>query len=148
MGKPGLLFDANHFGATFRAATSDSAADPKESQPVATVWLESKAEVSGSEFAWRHGWINFKGNNHSFEISGLSMSKVGASRICATGIVTRLGKLPDFSGNYSAPAAVPASDASIVLGNEHHVVIRLISPDSGLRFRVSINGVRVHLNDV
>src|ERR1700722_2909796 len=105
MEKPGLLFDPGHFAAAFRAAKSDSGAEVKESPPAATLWLDDKAELSGSEFAWRHGWINFQGNNHAFKISGLSMSKLCRSRISATGIVTRLGKLPDFSGNYSASAA-------------------------------------------
>src|SRR5271170_2041662 len=104
MEKAGRLLDARHFGAAFRAATSDSVA-VTESQPVATVWLESKSAMSGSEFAWRDGWINFQGNSHAFQLSGLSMSKLGASSIAATGIVMRLGKLPDFSGNYSARAA-------------------------------------------
>lgn len=148
MEKPGLLFDARHFAAAFRAATSDSGAEVKESQPVATLWLEDKAEVSGSDVAWRYGWINFRGNNHAFEVSGLSMSKPGASCTTATGIVMRLGKLPDFSGNYSASAAratVAGGGPTIVLGNEHHVVIRLIAPDAGLRFNVSNNGVQVRL---
>jgi hypothetical protein len=148
MGKPGLLFDPGHFAAAFRSATGGSGAAVKESQPAATLWLEDKAELSGSEFAWRYGWINFQGNNHAFKISGLSMSKVGASSISTTGIVTRLGKLPDFSGKYSAPAAratVAGGGPSIVLGNEHHVTIKLIAPDAGLRFNVSINGVQVRL---
>jgi hypothetical protein len=148
MKKPGLLFDARHFAAAFRAATSDSGAEVYESQPVATLWLEDKAGVSGPDFAWKHGWINFQGNNHAFKISGLSMSKFGGSSISATGIVMRLGKLPDFSGNYSASAAratVAGRGPAIVLGNEHHVVIRLIAPDAGLRFNVSINGVQVRL---
>jgi hypothetical protein len=148
MEKPGLLFDPRHFASEFRAATGDSGAEVKESQPVATLWLEDRTEVSGSEFAWRFGWINFQGNNHDFKISGLSMSKLRASRISATGIVTGLGKLPDFSGNYSAAAAratVAGGGPTIVLGNEHHVTIRLIAPDAGLRFKVSIDGVQVHL---
>jgi hypothetical protein len=147
MEKPGLLFDPRHFAAAFRAATSDPGADVKESQPAATLWLGDKAEPSGSEFAWRYGWINFQGNNHAFKISGLSMLKLGASGISATGIVTRLGKLPDFSGKYSAPAAraTVAGGPTIVLGNEHHVTIKLIAPDAGLRFIVSINGVQVRL---
>jgi hypothetical protein len=148
MEKPGLLFDARHFAAAFGAATRDSGAEVKESQPVATLWLGDKAEVSGSEFAWRYGWINFQGNDHAFKIAGLSMSKLCRSRIPATGIVTRLGKLPDFSGNYSASAAratVAGGGPSIVLGNEHHVMIRLIASDAGLRFNVSINGVQVRL---
>jgi hypothetical protein len=148
MEKPGLLFDARHFGAVFRAATSDSVAEVRESQPVASVWLEGKSEVSGSEFAWRRGWINFQGNNHAFQLSGLSMSKPSATGISATGIVMRLGKLPDFSGNYSAQAAratLAEGGPTIVLGNEHRVVIRLIAPNAGLRFHVSIDGVQVHL---
>jgi hypothetical protein len=148
MEKPGLLFDARHFAAAFRAATSDSGAEVTESQPIATLWLEDKAEVSGSEFAWRYGWINFQGNHHAFKISGLSMSKRGASILSATGIVTRLGKLPDFSGKYSASATranLAGDGPTIVLGNEHHVTIRLIAPDAGLRFSVSVNGVQVRL---
>jgi hypothetical protein len=147
MEKPGLLFDPRYFAAAFRAATSDSGAEVKESQPAATLWLDDKAELSGSEFAWRYGWINFQGNNHAFKISGLSMSKLGASSVSATGIVMRLGKLPDFSGKYSAPAAraTAADGPTIVLGNEHHVTIKLIAPDAGLRFIVSINGVQVRL---
>jgi hypothetical protein len=149
MEKPSLLFDAGHFAAAFRAATGDdSDAEAKESHPVASLWLEDKAAVSGSDFAWRYGWINYQGSNHAFKISGLSMSKLGASSISATGVVMRLGKLPDFSGNYSASVAratAAGGGPTIVLGNEHHVVIRLIAPDAGLRFNVSINGVQVRL---
>jgi hypothetical protein len=142
-----LMFDARQFAVAFGVATGDLNSAATEARPDATLWLEGGAAVAGAGFAWGDGQINYKRNHHGFSISGLSIADVHAGSISATGIVIRLGKLSDFSGNYSRSGAEAAATggSATYLKNERGVVIKLIAADAGLRFKVSVNGVRVKL---
>jgi hypothetical protein len=148
MDKLGLLFDAKQFAAAFGAATGDSSSAATEAQSDASVWVEGGASVAGAGFAWGHGQINYKRNQHRFSILGLCTGDVHAASISATGSVVCLRKLSDFSGNYSelgAEARAAGGGSATYLKNERGVVIKLVATDAGLRFKVSVNGVRVKL---
>jgi hypothetical protein len=148
MDKLGLLFDAKQFAVAFGAATVDLSSAATEARPDATVWLEGGAAVAGAGFAWGHGQLNYKRDHHGFSISGLSIADVHAASISATGIVMRLRKLSDFSGTYSglgAEATAADGGAATYLKNERGVVIKLVARDAGLRFSLSVDGVRVRL---
>ena len=147
MEKLGLLFDAKQFALAFDAATSDSGS--AEAQPDATVWLEDGTAAARAGFAWGHGRINYRGSNHAFSISGLSIADAHGAGVAATGTVMRLRKLSDFSGTYSASGAgstLAGGGAAAYLKNERGVVIKLIATDAALRFCLSANGVRTRLN--
>jgi len=148
MEKLSLLFDATQFAVAFGAATGDSGCAVTETQPDATVWLEDGVVAAGAEHAWSRGRINYRGRDHVFSLSGLSIADAEGARIAATGIVMRLGKLSDFSGTYSASAAgaaVAGSGSATYLRNERGVVIKLIATDAVLRFSLSDNGVQTRL---
>jgi hypothetical protein len=147
MEKLGRLFDATQFALAFGAATSDSGS--AEAQPDATVWLEDGAVAAGAGFAWGHGRINYRGGNHAFSISGLSIADAHGVSVVATGTVMRLRKLSDFSGTYSvlgAGATMAGGGSGACLKNERGVVIKLIAADAAVRFSLSANGVRTRLN--
>src|SRR5258706_97178 len=69
-------------------------------QPNGTVDLTGGSIAAGIGFSWGHGKLNYRGESHSFKISGVSIVDVGAANISASGRVYNLGDLADFSGNY------------------------------------------------
>jgi len=145
MDKLDLLFNPQLFADAFGAAMRDSRF-VKEPQPDATVWLEGEAASSGAGFVWDQGKIDYRGNRHSFSISGLSIADVPAVRTSATGIVKRLKSLSDFVGNYFAAAAegrVKTGSLATCLRNDRGVQIHLVARAAGQRFSVSSNGVRI-----
>ena len=143
MDKLNLLFNSKQFADAFGAAMRDS---NFVSQPDATVWLEGGAASAGQGFSWDHGKIDYRGSSHGFSISGLSIADLPPVNTSATGIVKRLNALADFVGNYFAAAAegrMTAGSSANCLRNDRGVQIQLIANDAGLRFRASINGVRI-----
>jgi hypothetical protein len=137
-------------GGLLDATRSDLSALDTEAQPDAVIWLQGGAAVAGAGFAWGHGQINHKFSRHSFSISGLSVANVRVASISATGLVMGLGKLSNFGGSYSRiwwgpDATALGDDSATYLKNERDVVIKLVATDAGLRFRLSVNGVRVKL---
>ncbi len=133
-------------------AASDNDTDPSSSEvqsaPVATVQLEGGAVAAGIGYVWGHGTIKYQDTERTFKVSGLSIVDVGAASLTATGDVYHLSKLSDFDGNYvawSAGLAVGGGGSATYLRNEHGVVLRLLSTQSGVRFNLSGNGVRITL---
>jgi hypothetical protein len=131
------------------AAGNDSPADDAADAPVdATVQLEGGSVAIGVGYVWGHGHISFQGGDHPFSVSGVSVADVGVANISATGTVSHLSNLSDFSGNYVAVGAgvtVGGGGSATYLRNEHGVIIRLAATDVGLRFNLSANGVRIQL---
>ena len=126
MDKLSFMFDAKQFAAEFRAARDNPRAAPSE--PGVMMWLEGGVGSAGAGFAWGHGQMNFQGREHLFRVSSLSMADVGAAGIYATGRITRLSKISDFSGNYrvsSSGATTASTGLATYLANERGVVIEL-----------------------
>jgi hypothetical protein len=146
MHKFDLLFNPKQFADAFGAALRDSRFATMNSDPGATVWLEGRAASARAELTWDHGQIDYQGKRHSFSISGLSIVRVAAVNVFATGIVRRLKTLSDFAGNYlEAPAEgrLTAGSSSTFLRNDRGVLIQLVATDAGQRFNVSVDGVRI-----
>ena len=104
--------------------------------------------AAGIGFVWGHGTIKYQDTERAFKVSGLSIVDVGAASLTATGDVYHLSKLSDFEGNYiawSAGLAVGGGASATYLKNEHGVVLKLVSTQSGIRFNLSSNGVRITL---
>ncbi len=117
-------------------------------QPNGTVDLTGGSIAAGIGFSWGHGKLHYRGESHSFKISGVSIVDVGAANISASGRVYNLGDLADFSGNYVAMTAgltVAGGGSVAYLKNEHGVVIKLHSTEVGLKFNLAANGVKVTL---
>jgi hypothetical protein len=141
-----LVATPSDFAAAFEAIGDDLRAEP--SQTSAAFWLEGGMTCAGAGFVWGNGEISYRGRDHAFRLSGLSIADIGATSVCANGSVTHLGRLSDFSGSYSASISEPAvagSDPVTLLKNERGVVMRLTATDAAWRINLQVNGLRVRL---
>ena len=131
------------------AGESDSSAPVAENaQPDATVTLKGGSVAAGVGYTWGHGELDYQSGTHMFSIKGVSIVDVGATGYTASGQVYNLKKLADFSGNYVAAGAgitIAGGGTAVYLKNEHGVVMKLISTDVGLKFKLSADGVHVAL---
>jgi len=72
---------------------------------------------------------------------------VGATNYTAAGSVYKPEGPFDFTGNYVAASAgitVAGGGTAVYLKNEHGVVIKLVSTEVGLKFKLSADGVHTH----
>jgi len=133
---------------TLAAEATDATPAVSEVPPDATIELKEGSAAVGVGYIWGHGKVTFKGVTHAFTISGVSLADVGAASITATGEVSHLAKLSDFSGNYvawDAGVTLAGGASATYLKNEHGVVIKLVATTAGLRFNHATDGVRVEL---
>jgi len=138
------------FGAAFTEAALDT---PADARPAATFWLEGGVTPAGAGFVWGQGRISYRGEDHPFRLSGLSITGVSAGSICATGSLMHLRRLSDFNGHYAtsaapgcaSPATVAGGDSATYLENQHGVLMKLLATDAGLRFNLLVDRVRVRL---
>ncbi len=134
------------FGAAFRAATLDSGV--KVSQSKASIWLEGGVTPAGAGFVWGYGTITYRGIEHPFRLSGLSIANGDAANMSAAGSVMHLKKLSDFSGYYLASRVGSTgadSGPTTYLKNDRGVVIELIATDAGRRITVPIYAAQMRL---
>jgi hypothetical protein len=135
------------------AAVADQAQAPPVADgatPDGTVSLSATSVAAGVGWVWGNGKLSFKGKDHSFKVSGLSVVDAGVSSITANGEVYDLAHLSDFAGNYtvaSAGIALGGGAAASYLKNEHGVVIKLVETQQGLRFNLSGEGVKITLKN-
>jgi hypothetical protein len=142
----------------YAASPGSAASEQGQDQPAApatdvaadaTLKLQGGSVAAGIGYVWGHGTVTYKGVDHKFHISGVSVVDVGAAKISATGEVSHLDKLADLAGVYtawSAGATFGGGGSAVYMKNEHGVVIKLISTTEGLRFNLSGNGVKVKLS--
>jgi hypothetical protein len=122
----------------------------EDAKPDATVVLDGGSVAVGVGYTWGHGELAYQETSHQFSISGVSVVDVGATNFTATGKVYKLTQLSDFAGNYVAAGAgitVAGGGTALYLKNEHGVVIKLLSTDVGLKFKLSADGVHVALKN-
>ncbi len=141
-----LVSTPSEFAAAFDAAGDDCRTDA--TQTTATFWLEGGITQAGAGFVWGKGEMSYRGCNHAFRLSGLSIADVDAANICANGSVTHLRRLSDFGGSYVVSIGEPAeagSDSVTYLKNERGVVMKLTATDAAWRINLQVNGLRVRL---
>jgi hypothetical protein len=117
-----------------------------ETEPSATITIESHSVALGFGVNWGHGTLKFKGKEYKFKMKGLSVVDLGASNVSATGKVYHLRHLSDFAGIYSAAAVgadVAGGFGSSYLENEHDVVIKIKSKKQGVQFTLALAGLRI-----
>jgi hypothetical protein len=134
--------------ATVGDSPAAAAAAATGSQTIGTVEFTGGSIAAGVGFSWGHGTLNFGGQSHALKISGVSLVDVGAASISASGTVYNLRNLADFNGNYVAMTAgmtVAGGGSGAYLKNEHGVVIKLHSTETGLRFNLAADGLKVAL---
>jgi hypothetical protein len=116
--------------------------------PDASVTLKGGSVAVGIGYTWGHGELKYRDGAHEFSINGVSVIDVGATNFSATGEVYNLKDISEFAGNYVAAGAgitIAGGGTAVYLKNEHGVVIKLISTDLGLKFKLSADGVHVEL---
>lgn len=132
------------------AGDAETAPVANEAQPDATVTLKGGSVAAGVGYTWGHGELRYGDSTRPFSIKGVSIVDVGATDFTAKGNVYHLKNISEFSGNYAAAGAgitLAGGGTALYLKNEHGVVIKLISTDVGLKFKLSADGVRVSLSD-
>ena len=106
--------------------------------------------VVGVGYTWGHGELTYQETSYPFSISGVSVVDVGATDFTATGKVYQLTQLSEFAGNHVAAGAgitVAGGGTAVYLKNEHGVVIKLLSTEVGLKFKLSADGVHTALKN-
>jgi hypothetical protein len=95
------------------------------------------------------GTLTFEGKRHDFEIGGLGIGGIGASRIEARGEVYNLERLSDFEGPYGLARAGAVGgdrqvDGGLWLINDKGVEMRLSSRREG--YALSLGGDVVYVS--
>ena len=120
----------------------------QEKKPSGTLRLSEGSVAVGVGFSWGSGVLTDEGKEYPFSVQGLSVADVGVSRAEATGVVSNLTKLADFEGNYTAitaGAAVGGGAGASTMRNQNGVVIDLLGTTEGVKFNLSVDGMRLTL---
>jgi hypothetical protein len=120
----------------------------QEKKPDATLHLSTGSVAVGIGFTWGNGVLTYQGKEYPFSIEGLSVVDVGISKAEANGTVYNLKKLEDFNGNYTgvtAGATVAGGAGATSVRNQNGVVIDLVGTSQGLKFKLSVDGVKMTL---
>jgi len=120
----------------------------QEAKPSGTVQMESTSVAAGIGVSWGDGTLMYEGKPHTFTLSGLSVIDLGISKIAAKGNVFNLRKLEDFAGTYAAAeagATLGDGAGSVVMKNQHGVLIRVTSATQGVQLTLAAKGVDIRL---
>ena len=131
-------------GALVAALAGVSSAQAKK----ATLTLSDGSVAAGIGFSWGKGTLAYAGKTYPVKVEGLSVGEIGITRATASGTVSNLTKLDDFSGNYVAVAggATAAGGAGVaVMQNQNGVVIELQSTTQGASLKLGAEGLRLTL---
>jgi hypothetical protein len=118
------------------------------SKPDATLRLSGRSVAAGLGVSWGNGTLTYKGKNYPVSVSGLSLVKVGISKITASGRVYNLKRLQDFDGTYTAVRAdvtLAGGGSTISLKNQNGVRVNLSATTRGVDFTLGANGVDMHI---
>lgn len=111
-----------------------------------TVKLTGGVLGAGVGYKWGRGTLTYQGREFGFCVRGLSLGDVGVASVDAQGSVYNLKSLDDFAGNYFALSggfALARGGTGAILKNKHGVMMELATLETGLRFSIAANGVKV-----
>jgi len=113
-----------------------------------TLTLSDGSVAAGVGFSWGKGTLAYAGKTYPVKVEGLSVGEIGIVRATATGTVSNLTKVGDFSGNYvavGAGAAAAGGAGVAVMQNQNGVVIELQSTTQGASLKLGAEGLRLTL---
>ena len=116
----------------------------KEEKPNATLRLSGKSVAAGIGFSWGKGTLTYKGKDYPVSVNGLSLVKVGITKVTASGKVYNLKKLHDFDGNYTAAGAgmtLAGGGSAIAMKNQNGVRVVLGATTRGVDVTIGGAGV-------
>lgn len=127
-------------------STGLAVAASSEEKPDATLDITHRSVAVGVGGSWGSGTLTYKGKEYPISVSGLSLGKVGLSKVTARGNVYNLQRLKDFDGNYTSAGAgmtLAGGRSAVAMKNQHGVKIALYSTSKG--FDVSVGGAGVEM---
>ena len=117
-------------------------------KPDATFEVTGGTVGIGIGVGWAKGTLHYQGKSVPISVKGLSLAKVGAGSISASGEVYHLNDLKDFSGNYvaaSAGAALAGGGAVSAMRNDKGVVMQMRSTTQGVELMLGVDGIAVSI---
>jgi hypothetical protein len=114
----------------------------------ATLTLSEGSVAAGIGWSWGKGTLSYKGKTYPDKVEGLTVGEVGITRATATGKVSSLKKLSDFSGTYTAGSAegtVGGGAGVTIMKNQNGVVVELTSTTQGASLRLGAQGIKLTL---
>jgi hypothetical protein len=130
-------------------ATSVLGFAANDRKPDATIDLTSGSVAVGVGVDWGKGTLHYNGQDIPVKVKGLSLVRVGASKLTASGEVYNLKDLGDFAGNYTAVAAGAALAGGgnvSAMQNARGVVMHLRSTTVGVDLDLGVKGLDVSLD--
>jgi envelope integrity protein A len=117
-------------------------------RPDATLQLSSGAVAAGVGISWGHGTLTYKGKQYPVSVSGLSLGKVGITKVTASGEVYNLKKLQDFQGNYTSATAditLAGGRSGVTMKNQNGVLVVVHATSKGVDLTIGASGVDMKL---
>lgn len=117
-------------------------------RPDAHLQLKSESVAAGVGVSWGHGTLIYKGKEYRVSVSGLSLGKVGITKVTASGDVYHLKSLEDFSGNYTSAQAditLAGGHSGVTMKNQNGVVIVVRATSKGVDLTIGASGVDMKL---
>ena len=122
----------------------------KSKLPDATLQLRSGSVAAGVGISWGKGTLMYKGREYPVSVNGLSLGKVGITKVTASGEIYHLKSLEDFSGTFTATNAditLAGGHSGITMKNQNGVVVVLRATSKGVDLTVGASGVDIKLKE-
>ena len=114
----------------------------------ATLQLHSGSVAAGIGISWGKGTLTYKGKQYPVSVSGLSLGKVGITKVTASGEVYHLKRLRDFSGNYTSATAditLGGGHSGVTMKNQNGVLVVIRATSKGVDLTIGASGVDMKL---
>jgi hypothetical protein len=124
------------------------AGSAQAARPDATLQLSSGAVAAGVGITWGNGTLIYRGRQYPVSISGLSLGKVGITKVTASGQVYHLKRLQDFEGTYTSATAditLAGGRSGVVMKNQNGVRVVLHATSKGVDLTIGPSGVDMKL---
>jgi hypothetical protein len=120
----------------------------KSMRPDATLQLRSGSVAAGVGISWGKGILTYQGKEYLVSVNGLSLGKVGITKVTASGEVYHLKSLQDFSGNYTSTNAditLAGGHSGITMKNQNGVKVVIHATSRGVDLTIGASGVDMKL---